>query len=292
MSTSNEATAATTSTHFDNLFHENIIAVLEQIVARFPDNEQAKGLLTMAPMANLDPRLKSVFRTEWREFTLDSRDTILAQDTDHVCQLFETSNYPQAKAIGIHLILRDPTLDPASRQAIWEYMKLLTVVSHAGTPTAIKAPETQAKTPAAPITPPKTPVMTGGVPAAVNGASATQQKPDMEKAMKTLLDSMPKMVQTFNNLMKDDDGSNVFAQMAKQFTNPGALQTGVPNNLAMNLMAEQQNAPTMMQQVQEQLAVSSGAATAPSLTVEDIVSKLEKLERIESLRAKKKQARK
>lgn len=275
--------AAPTTADLDAYFHDNIEGVLKQIVAKYPTNQSAQQLLNLIPMANLDPRLKATFRAEWRDFTKDSRTQIMNNDTEHVKNMFANAPFPQAQALGIQHIISDPNLDEQSRIGIWEYIKLLTVLSHKGTPTEINAVPATPPAPIDPvIRPPATPFGNAVTSSPVPKPPAKANKPDMEKAMKTLIDSMPKMVDTFNKLMKDDDGSNVFAQMAKQFTNPGALQTGVPNNLAMNLMAEQQGSSSVMEQVQQQLGGTD------ELNADDIVAKLKKLERIEALRAKKK----
>ena len=277
------ASVSRTPSELDSLFHTNISAVLSQIVTSYPENAKAKEINAMLPLVAMQPALKTKFRSEFRTFTLNSIPQILERDTTYVFQLFDSSEYDMLKSMGIHNILADPKGDSASQDSLWQYLQLLTQLAHAGTETEIKIkPANTAAAAQVHIAPP---VAFAAQPQQGQQQPKAAAPPNMEAAMKTLLDSMPKMVSTFNTLMQDPDGSNVFAQMAKTFTNPDQLQTGVANNLAANLMGEQGSGPSMMQQIQDSMGTAGS-----DLNADDIVSKLAKLERIEKLHKRKKEA--
>ena len=279
LSDKNDVTAiAAANRVYDSEFLINLEAVLNQICARFPDNIQAQNYLALLPFAkklNNNSVIRDM-REKWRQFTIAHKTEIALGNVPVICMLFEQSDIKEAQALGLHKILADPNVDEQSKTSLVMYMQVLTHLAHAGTPTDIGAPVFSGHLSAVNPIPP--PVVS---PSVAPVAAAVQQKPDMEKAMKTFLDSVPQLVKTFNKALEDTDGNNMFAQMAKQFINPQQLQPGVANNLAMNLMADKENASSVMQQVQSQMG-------SKSISADEIVAKLQKLERIEALRARKK----
>lgn len=265
----------------DNLFVGHIKTVLQQITERFPENESAKTLLGQLAILDFQPSLKRMFREQWREITADHREAIMNRNTEVVVKMFDAVPHEQIKMIGITSLLTSSDVEDETKDSIWEYTKVLTVISHMGTETQINKPtvqQQQTPEPAKPkpIAPPQM------APAAAAAGAAKAGPPNMEQAMKTILDSMPKFVETFNKVMQDDKGDNTFAQLAGQFLNPNQLQTGIAPNLMANMLEQQQgDQPSVMQQVQSQLGQSE-------LSAEDIVKKLQRLEKIEAIRAKRK----
>ena len=262
----------------DDLFVGHIKTVLQQITERFPENASAKTLLGQLSILDFQPSLKRLFREQWREITSNHREAIMNRNTEVVVKMFDAVPHEQIKMIGITNLLTSTDVEDETKDSIWEYTKVLTVISHMGTETQINKPtiqQQQAPEPVKPkpIAPPQTPPTTAGGKAG---------PPNMEQAMKTILDSMPKFVETFNKVMQDDKGDNTFAQLAGQFLNPNQLQTGIAPNLMANMLERQQGEqPSVMQQVQSQLGETE-------LSAEDIVKKLQRLEKIEAIRAKRK----
>lgn len=268
----------------DDLFVGHIKTILQQITQRFPENEPAKTLLGQLAILDFQPSLKRMFRNQWREITSNHREAIMNRNTEVVVKMFDDVPHEQIKMIGITHLLTSPDVEVETKDSIWEYTKVLTVISHMGTETQINKPsvestqqQQQTQKPV-PIAPPQTTAPASSS----SSSSAKAAQPNMEQAMKTILDSMPKFVQTFNKVMNDDNGDNTFAKLAKQFMNPNQLQSGMAPNLMANLLEEKSGEqPSVMQQVQEQLG-------QPELDANDIVKKLQRLEKIEAIRAKRK----
>lgn len=297
----------------DQCFYDNLVECLTSVSQRFPENTAVKSNLQMLKQFS---NLKSTCRSQWREFTKDHIADVMCCNAKRVCDVFMASGQPMMTDIKIQDILLNPSVEFQTKDSIWKFLQVLTVLAHNGTETQITkkeieiykkaseaarvsavndtvravtkeeaiavARENEAAAAAAAVT----------APSGTSTNTTTKPKPpDMKQAMETMIESMPKFVKQFNAIMNDKDGDNMFAQMARQFANPGALQPGLEPNLAATAMAQSAPEESVMQEVQQQM-VAQGMVNAgtPSLSADEIMKKLKRLEQIESARAKRKKA--
>lgn len=292
----------TSSADHDNEFSTQVAKVAKLLGTRFPDNAGVSAMVSQLPMLAISGAMKSYLRTEWRTVSILHRFELVTAGNAHVAiAVFDGCPNPQLKSLGLAEILKNPDVEQEFKDELLSFISLLTILSHKGTDTdvmntdgSLKTPPpaaaTTMATPAAPAGMDMNALMAaamaaaggGSAAAAATGGATAAKRPDMKQAMEGLIESMPKLVETFNGLMKDDDGSNVFAQLAKQFTNPGQLQPGVANNVAANYAA--MNAPdeSVMSQVTESLA-----AQGSSMSADDVMERLARLDKLEKLRAKR-----
>lgn len=285
--TSNPSAGHTDAAHHDAMFCKHMTTVAQQMHARFPDKQEVATLVGQLPMLDMVPQMKHMLRSGWRDFTKDYREDIMHRRLEPVTKMFETTDVAQAKMIGVHEVLADPSVEPETKESLWRYLQLLTIISHADAPTAITTePEPdQRPTPIAPPqsftaqAPPAAPGATGATPA----APAAEQKFDLEKVIKTVLDSAPKAIETFNKVMEDDSEKNVIGQLFRQFANPGGTHPGMAGNLAAHVIDEKFGGASVMETVQEELG---------DLSPDEIVKRLQEYESLKKLaKANKKRRR-
>lgn len=276
----------TESAAHDAAFNSMLTEFLTHLAARFPDNSGISQAKLLGTMMN-DSASAKMKREMWGSFSEPVLDAIMQEDVSPLSAALKSAGNPLISSMGIDQILNDASVDDATKASMWQYVQLLSVIAHQDTGVKVprKAPKTEGAmagpsllaTPvvaAAPATP-AAPVVAPAAAAPVVAPAAAA--PDVAKVVEGFAAAMPKLMESFNTMMKDNDGDNPMAQMFKQFMNPNQTQPGVMNNLAANYM-EGDTTP-MMAQVQEQLA---------GLSIQDIAAKLKRLERIESKHAAKK----
>lgn len=263
--------------HLDGEFCKHLKNVALQMYQRFPDNKEIASLNGQLPMLDMIPNAKRMFRDLWRDFTVKYREAIMKCDTVAVVKMFEESDVEQVKSVGMDKVLVDPTVEQQTKESLWKYMQILTVLAHKGHPTEIKVKSAGAS--ASPVAPSPKPIAPPDIveSAKPSGSSSQAPKPDMEQMIKTALDAAPKVIETLNKVMKDDDGDNVVGQMLRQFMNPGALQTGIAPNMAANAMDMASN-ESVMQAVQTELG---------QMDPEEVVRQLKQYQRLKELKAKR-----
>lgn len=268
-------------------FAAHLTQVAQQIHARFPENTAVVSVINQLGLLGMSSSLQNIVRSSWRDITTDFRDDIMHRRVNPVYAMFEQCNNSSLKDVGIHIILQSPDVELETKDALWQYMQLLTVLAHANTPTEIlTAPVATSYAAHKPIAPPPDgPIYSSReAPAQHEEQAQPPQQPAApvtpEKMIKTFLDAAPKVVETFNKMVKDDDGSNVVAQMIKQFLNPNALQSGLAPNLMANAMDMQGSSQHVMQAVQSELG---------NLDPSEVVRRLKKLERLEELKRRRNQ---
>jgi hypothetical protein len=244
----------------DDQFMFQLYSVLTQIVRRFPDNRTATSLLNSF---RLMESFKSEIRSGWRDMSTGSIESIMKRDPAQVALIMQKHPYPQVRDLGIDKYLVDPAVEEATKDSLWRYLQVLTMLS--------RGDEEQGAGAAAPVA--FQPVQPPQV-----RAAPPHKPPDLKQNLETFVHAMPEIMKTVNKMLQDDDGTNVLAQLAKQIANPNQAQTGVAGNLAANLFEQKNDPETVMQQVQEELGGDLDSA--------EIIRRLKKLERIEQ-RAKK-----
>lgn len=286
----------------DHAFHEHLSTILAKMGQRFPERQDLATINSqLLPMVSMVPGGKNKLRSTWRDLTKEYRDSIMNRHLDRITVMFESSDHDMLKTIGIHQILVDPNVEHLTKESLWLYLQLLTVLAHEGHETSIElseddlkrlqfmkspqqaAPPAQSMTPP-PLAPPQVPPPVA--PPQVPAAQPPAQKPNMEEMIKTALDAAPKIIETFNKVLKDDDGNNVVAQMIKQFTNPNALQPGLEANLMANVLESQQGGSSVMSTTQDDL-LRVVQQQVGNLSANEVVERLKKLERLEKLREKR-----
>lgn len=278
----------------DHAFHQHLSTILTKMGQRFPERQDLATInQQLLPMVSMVPGGKNKLRDTWRQLTADYRDSIMNRHLDRITVMFESSDHDMLKTIGIHQILVDPQVENLTKESLWLYLQLLTVLAHEGHETSIELseedvkrlqfPQPTAATPAAVAAPPTQPVAPPSAPV----QQTPPQKPNMEEMIKTALDAAPKIIETFNKVLKDDDGNNVVAQMIKQFTNPNALQPGLEANLMANVLESQQGGSSVMSSTQDDL-LRVVQQQVGNLSASEVVERLKKLERLEKLREKRK----
>lgn len=269
------------SAHHDAMFCKHMTTVAQQMHARFPEKQEVATLLGQLPMLDMVPQMKHMLRAGWRDFTKDYREDIMNRRIEPVTKMFETTDVTQAKMIGVHEVLVDPTVEMETKESLWRYLQLLTIISHADAPTAIAAqPETEQRP--TPIAPPQSfSAQTQAPPPAP--APTENQKFDLEKVIKTVLDSAPKAIETFNKVMEDDSEKNVVGQLFRQFANPSSAHTGVAGNLAAQAIEEKFGSTSVMETVQKEIG---------DLPPSEIVKRLQEFESLKKMaKANKKRRR-
>ena len=231
-----------------------------------------------------DPSSQVEKRSTWAKFSLPILPAIMNSSTNLVSLAIsrEGIENPLIKSMGIDTILSDVSIDLETKQSVWKYLQVLTVISHQGTNVVIPevtkpvipvvGPESVLSTIPVPVAPTPTPVT---APVAIVAASSST--PDFAKIAEGLADSLPKVMEAFTRVMEKDGGNNPMAQMMKQFMNPNQLQPGFLNNVAATMMQSDID-PGVMGTVQQETGVSA----------EDIMAKLQKLDRLEKAHAKRK----
>ena len=265
--------------HLDGEFCRHLKNVALQMYQRFPENKEIASLNGQIPMLDMIPNAKRMFRDLWRDFTVNYRESIMKCETEPVVKMFEESDVQQVKSIGMDKVLMDPNVEQQTKDSLWKYMQILTVLAHKGHPTEIKVKTAEGTMEAkpTPIAPPDIESAATRVSAPPAAPGQQPPKPDMEQMIKTALDAAPKVIETLNKVMKDDDGENVVGQMLRQFMNPGALQTGLAPNMAANAMDMASN-ESVMQAVQSELG---------QMDPEDVVRQLKQYQRLKELKAKR-----
>lgn len=280
----------------DHAFHQHLSTILTKMGQRFPERQDLATInQQLLPMVSMVPGGKNKLRDTWRQLTTDYRDSIMNRHLDRITVMFESSDHDMLKTIGIHQILVDPQVENLTKESLWLYLQLLTVLAHEGHETSIELSEDDVKRlqftqppqqqQQQPVTaaPPAQPV---APPSAAAPQQTPPQKPNMEEMIKTALDAAPKIIETFNKVLKDDDGNNVVAQMIKQFTNPNALQPGLEANLMANVLESQQGGSSVMSSTQDDL-LRVVQQQVGNLSAAEVVERLKKLERLEKLREKR-----
>lgn len=277
--------ASPESAAHDAAFNSMLTEFLTHLATRFPDNSGISQAKMFGTMMN-DASSMKMKREAWGSFSEPVIGAIMAEEVEPLTAALEAAGNPILTSMGLAGILADPSVDDATKASMWQYVQLLSVIAHQDTGVNIpkKVPKTEgamagpsllaAPTPA---TAPVAPATLAAAPVAPAAPATPPSPPDVAKVVEGFAAAMPKLMESFNTMMKDNDGDNPMAQMLKQFMNPNQTQPGVMNNLAANYM-EGDTAPVMAQ-VQEQLA---------GMSVQDIAAKLKRLERIENKHAAKK----
>lgn len=271
-------------------FSGTLTEFLVNLTQRFPERAGIKEAGLMNSLFN-DPASMAAKRSSWAEFSLPILQAIMDGDRAAVLRSIdaEAAKNPLLQRMAIGAIMHDDLVDTNTKEQIWKYVQVLTVLAHRGTGVVIPEPKVAAPA-AAPAaapgaalapTPAAAPAaapsaVPAPAPAAAPAAAPTGQ--DFAKLAEGFIDSMPKVMEAFNKVMEKDGGNNPVAQMLKQFMNPNQLQPGVLNNLAANAMQSGLDA-NVMGAVQQQMNDLSAA---------DILAKLQKLDRLEKAHARRK----
>lgn len=195
----------------------------------------------------------------WHEVTAPVMEDMRSKNAEKVAAALDTCKHDFIRNIGASGVLCAAEVDEATKESMWRYLQSLTalasILSGGGeTSVAIPAPPAAAGAAAAPAAPP------AGKPADV---------------LKSITTAMPEIFATLNNLMKDESSANPLGAMLRQMMQPDALQTGLANNVASNLLSGA-NAPVM-----SQVSAETG------MGAEEILKKLRKLEYYEKRHAQK-----
>lgn len=265
--------ATTTTTAHDRNFIAQLVRFLGSLKERFPENQGFVMAHAFAGTAAQSDAMSASMRDGWAEFTLKLLDPIMNEEHEPLLAAVQTSTNPVLRAMDLSVVFTLPGIEAESKRNAWGCMKVLTLIAHHGRdsqaaaelalrnskiPTAEKQEaEKRAEETA---TPPKT----------ESSAKTPPNKVDIKQAMSSMIEMMPKFMETFNEMMKDDDGTNVFAQVAKQFLDPKQARPGFANNVMGNYM---EPATSKMEEVQEQIL---------GMSAEQIAARLKKLERIEA----------
>lgn len=278
--------AADSATH-DQTFNAMLTEFLGWLAGRFPANSGIAQAKMFGTMMN-DPSSCAMKREGWGGFSEPVLSAIMARDVTPLSAALDAADNPIIKSMGLAEILADTTIDADTKTHLWRYVQMLSVIAHEDTGVAVPARAAEPATappsemsPVAAITPvaavaPIVPAVAAGATGAVAAAPAPAV-PDVSKVIEGFAAAMPKVMESFNTMLKDNDGDNPMAQMFQQFMNPNQVQPGVMNNLAANYMESGDAAPVMAQ-VQQQLA---------GMSAQEIAAKLRRLERIESKHASK-----
>ena len=268
---------------YNREFHDILQEFLENLAKRFPDRSGISQAKAMNAIFS-DPSSQVEKRSTWAKFSLPILLAIMNSSTNLVSLAIsrEGIENPLIKSMGIDTILSDVSIDLETKQSVWKYLQVLTVISHQGTNVVIPevtkpvipvvGPESVLSTIPVPVAPTPTPVA-----APVATVAASSSTPDFAKIAEGLADSLPKVMEAFTRVMEKDGGNNPMAQMMKQFMNPNQLQPGFLNNVAATMMQSDID-PGVMGTVQQETGVSA----------EDIMAKLQKLDRLEKAHAKRK----
>lgn len=265
---------------YNQEFHDILQEFLTNLAQRFPERT---GISEAKAMNGIFSDLSSQVekRSTWAKFSLPILPAIMNSMTFPVTSAIirEGAENPLIKRMGIDTILCDLSIDPETKQSVWKYLQVLTVIAHQGTDVVIPettnpvvGPESALSTIPVPVTPTPAPVA-----APVAAVAASSSTPDFAKIAEGLADSLPKVMEAFTRVMEKDGGNNPMAQMMKQFMNPNQLQPGFLNNVAATMMQSDID-PGVMGTVQQETGVSA----------EDIMAKLQKLDRLEKAHAKRK----
>ncbi len=292
---------------WDDLFYENLLQCLESVSQRFPENT---AIIENLSSIKILKGMKHTFRTKWREFSAGHIKEIMTCDSVSVCKIFDECESPILSSLGLSNMLLNPKVEIQTKESIWKFIHVLTTISHAGTDTEIPkdqlavyniAAEASLKTqkqmwevmqnsatPQAPSTSTSAPADATKTAAAPGGATT---RPNMKETFEAMIDSMPKFMKQFNEMMKDSGEENYLGNLARQFANPGQLQPGFENNIAANVMAAQSPNTTLMDETQRELQQQElKDENGSPVTVEYLLARHKRLEKIEKARAKRQTA--
>ena len=260
------------SEHHDQVFGTTLDEFLNSLVARFPEKSGIRMATTLSS-AMIDPASLKMKRDGWAEFCQPILQGIMDQDIEQVGEAFEVAAAANMvmSNMALHKIMVEPETDYMTKQTIWSYMKTLSVISLQGTGVVIPKSRPAKATPTHVAMSPPSLLQHSNTTSQVQAAPAPAPaagKPDVGKVIEGFTDAMPKVMEAFNKIMKDDGGDNPMAQMFKQFMNPNQLQPGVMNNLAANAM-EGDMGPVM-----GDLQGAMG-----NVTMADMMSRIQKLEK-------------
>ena len=264
---------------YNQEFHDVLNEFLANLAKRFPERT---GITEAAAMNNIfsDASMQAEKRRTWAKFSLPILPAIMSGVTHVVCATIahEGIDNPLVKRMGIDTVLADVSIDAATKQSVWKYLQVLTVISHQGT--GVSIPDAITSTPVGPESiqspVPIAPIIPATVSTTVAPSSST---PDFAKIAEGFADSLPKVMEAFSRVMEKDGGNNPMAQMMKQFMNPNQLQPGFLNNVAATMMQSDID-PGVMGAVQQE--------TGGGLSADEIMAKLQKLDRLEKAHAKRK----
>ena len=263
----------------DGEFNVVLDEFLANLSKRFPDRDGIKQAAAMNTLFN-DTAMQKEKRSTWAIFSLPILPAIMSETAYIVSAAFahESIANPLLSRIGIDTIISDTGMDVATKQSVWKYLQLLTVIAHQGTSVVIPDATTPAPesvfshpSPVPSVTPVAVPVT---APVVVPSAA-----PDFAKIAEGFAESLPKVMEAFSKVIEKDGGNNMLAQMMKQYMNPNQLQPGFLNNVAANMMQSDID-PGVMGAIQQEMK---------GMSVEDIMSKLQKLERLEKAHNKRRQ---
>lgn len=272
----------------DKAFNTMLTEFLTNLSTRFPSNGGISKAKLFATLMN-DNATCAMKRKAWGEFSEPIIGDIMAEKLQPVLDMVVTAGNPVLTSMDLGAIMNDETIDNSTKLNIWKYIQLLSVIAHQDT--GVEVPKKQQ-----PIV--DTNTMSG--PSVLNESTPLQQvtpvqsvqpiqqiqqpkpatpaaTPDIGKVIEGFADNLPKVMESFQKIMKQNNGDNPVAQMYNQFMNPNQSQPGVMNNLAANYMEGE--GTNVMADIQQQMA---------GMSAQDISNKLKKLERIESARSKRK----
>ena len=270
-------------------FYNVLLEMLERMATRFSTIPEINQTLVLGQGFKGNSMVQEGLRKAWASLTETKIDEVLSRNVEVVCEIISTSDLDLLKNVQFERIVTDPLVEEETKQSLLEYIRILTILSHQGTATEIDAQRVaatnlQPKVVANPTTTASSAAQTQAT-AVPNTATNTNTgrgtaptpapvaPANPSQAIESVLNALPKFVETFNQIMEKDDGNNAFAQMAKQFMNPNQLQTGVANNMAANAFQAMQENPSVMEDVQNELGAT--------YTADYIVKRLQKLDQIE-----------
>lgn len=237
---------------------------------RFPDNEGIKQAAGNIAMFN-NSMGHSMLMSKWCEITSPVADAIKRKDAKVVGEALDKCDIAVIAGMKAgESVLMNPEVDQASKENIWKFLQILSQISRG------PAPPTQGQAPAANnvMAPPS------NVMAAPAGAPTPAAFPSGEQIAKGIKEGLPKIMDTFKEIMKTEDGQpNPVADLIKQMMNPNQSQPGVFNNLFANAM--EQTPPSVMEE----------ATTQSGLSAEEIIYRLKRLENLEKSRSARKKMR-